>query len=256
MKNEVDLLEYLDGRHYDAKVESRRLFEDIPFYVNNAKDYGDPILELACGTGRVTIPIAQNKLSITGLDILSTMLKEAKRKSKEAGVKIEWIEADMSKFDLNKKFNLILIPGCAFNALLDLKSVEECLICVKKHLKPNGGFIFDAFNPNLDILVRDPSKIYPNAEYQDPDGRGLVTVKESTKYDKASQILLWRLSYSIADKIISKSSKMKLRIFFPQELDALLKYNGFNIKAKYGDSNYIPFDSNSGRQIFVCHVKN
>ncbi|MFX0000999.1 MAG: class I SAM-dependent DNA methyltransferase [Candidatus Hodarchaeota archaeon] len=255
MKN-TDLLEYLDGRHYDAKVESRKLIEDIPFYVKNAKDYGDPILELACGTGRVTIPIAQNKLSITGLDILSTMLKEAKRKSKEVGVKIKWIEADMTNFDLNKKFNLILIPGCAFNALIDLKSVEDCLICVKKHLKSNGGFIFDAFNPNLDILVRDPSKFYPNAEYQDPDGRGLVSVKENTKYDKANQMLLWRLTYSIEDKIISKSNEMKLRIFFPQELDAILKYNGFEIKAKYGDSELKPFEPNSRRQIFICEVKN
>ena len=253
MKN-TDLLEYLDGRHYDAKVESWKLIEDIPFYVKNAKDYGDPILELACGTGRVTIPIAQNKLSITGLDILSTMLKEAKRKSKEVGVKIEWIEADMTNFDLNKKFNLILIPGCAFNSLLDLKSVEGCLMCVKKHLKPDGGFIFDAFNLDLEILVRDPSKIYPNAEYQDPDGRGLVIVKQNTKYDKANQILLWRLTYSIDDKIISKSNEMKLRMFFPQELDAILKYNGFEIDAKYGDFEYTPFDSNPERQIFVCQI--
>ena len=253
MKN-TDLLEYLDGRHYDAKVGSRGRFEDIPFYINKVKEYGGPILELACGTGRVTIPIAQNGLSVTGLDLLNTMLKEARRKSKETGVKIEWIEADMAKFDLNKKFNLILIPGCAFNALLDLKSVEKCLICVKKHLKPNGGFIFDAFNPNLDILVRDPSKIYPNAEYQDPDGRGLVIVKENTKYDKANQILLWRLSYSIADKIISKSKELKLRMFFPQELDAILKYNGFEIDAKYGDFEYTPFDSNPERQIFVCQI--
>ncbi|MFX1417581.1 MAG: class I SAM-dependent methyltransferase [Promethearchaeota archaeon] len=255
MKKKIDLLEYLDGRHYDAKVGSRKRFEDIPFYINKAKEYGDHILELACGTGRVTIPIAKNGFKITGLDFLNTMLKEARRKSKETGVNIEWIETDMTNFDLNKKFNLILMPGCAFNWLLDLDSVEMCLICVKKHLKPNGGFIFDAFNPNLNILVRDPSKFYPSAEYQDPDGRGLVVVSENTKYDKANQVLLWRLSYSIADKTISESNEMKLRIFFPQELDALLKYNGFKIKAKYGDFDSTPYTSDSRRQIFICNVK-
>ncbi len=252
MKHKIDVLEYIDARHYDKKMESRKRSKDIPFYINKVKEYRSPILELACGTGRVTIPIAQKGISITGLDLLNTMLKEARRKSKETGVKIEWIEGDMTDFDLNKKFNLILIPGCAFNALLDIESIEKCLTCVKKHLEPNAGFLFDVFNPNLNILARDPSKTYPNAEYQDPDGRGLVTVSESTRYDKASQILYTTLSYSIAGKTIS--NELILRIFFPKELDALLKYNGFKINAKFGDFDQTPFTSDSRRQIFVCEV--
>jgi SAM-dependent methyltransferase len=252
MKNKIDVLEDLDGRHYDAKVGSRSRFEDILFYINKAKEYGEPVLELACGTGRVTIPLAEKGISIMGLDLLNTMLKEAKRKSKETGVKVEWIEEDMTDFNLKKKFNTILIPGCAFNGLLDIESVEKCLTCVKKHLGPNAGFIFDAFNPNLNILIRDPSQTYPNAKYQDPDGRGLVIVTERTRYDKATQITSTTLSYSIEGKTIS--NELKLRIFFPQELDALLKYNGFNIKAKYGDFDQTPFTSDSKRQILICEV--
>ncbi len=252
MKKKIDVFEYLDGRHYDSKMESRKRFKDIPFYINKVKQYGEPILELVCGTGRVTIPIAKEGFSITGLDLLNSMLKEAKRKSIDHGVEIEWIEGDMSKFKLNKKFKLILMPGCAFNGLLDLENVEKCLNCVKKHLEPNSGFIFDAFNPNLNILVRDPSKIYPNAKYQDPDGSGLVIVTESTRYDKASQILITTLSYSIAGKTIS--NELILKIFFPQELDALLKYNGFKIKAKYGNFDLTPFTSDSRRQIFICQI--
>ena len=254
MKNKIDVLEYLDARHYDAKIKSRNLFGDIPFYLNKVKEYGEPVLELACGTGRVTIPIAEKGISTTGLDLLNTMLKEAKRKSKETDVKVEWIEGDMTDFNLGKKFNLILMPGCAFHGLLDLESVEKCLTCVKNHLEPNAGFIFDAFNPNLNILVRNPSETYPNAKYQDPDGRGLVIVTESTKYDKASQIMDTTLSYSIAEKTIS--SELKLRIFFPKELDSILKYNGFKINAKYGYFDQSPFTSDSRIQIFICQVKN
>ncbi|MFX0040569.1 MAG: class I SAM-dependent DNA methyltransferase [Promethearchaeota archaeon] len=252
MKNKINVLEYLDGRHYDAKVGSRGRFEDIPFYINKAKEYGEPVLELACGTGRITIPIAQKTISITGLDLLNTMLKEARRKTKETGVSIEWIEGDMTDFNLNKKFNLILITGCAFNSLLDLESVEKCLSCVKKHLASNAGFVFDAFNPNLNILVRHPSQTYPNAKYQDPNGRGLVIVTESTKYDKATQITNTTLSYSIAGKTIS--NELKLRIFFPKELDSIIKYNGFKIYAKYGDFNQNHFSSDSKRQIFECRI--
>jgi SAM-dependent methyltransferase len=252
MKRKIDVLEYIDSRHYDAKMGSRGRFEDIPFYIDKVKEYGEPILELACGTGRVTLPLAEKGISIMGLDLLDSMLKEARRKANETGVKIEWIEGDMTDFNLNKKFNLILMPGCAFNGLMDLESVENCLTCVKKHLEPNAGFIFDAFNPNLNILVRDPSETYPNAKYQDPDGSGLVIVTESTRYDKASQNLNTTLTYSIADKTVS--NELILRIFFPQELDALLKYNGFNIKAKYGDFDQAPFTSESRRQILICQV--
>ncbi|MFX1389809.1 MAG: class I SAM-dependent methyltransferase [Promethearchaeota archaeon] len=252
MRNPINVLEYLDGRHYDKKMETRNRQEDVPFYLQKAIEYGEPILELACGTGRVTLPIAKEGLSITGLDLLQSMLKEAKRKSKELGLEIEWIEADMTDLDLKKKFNLILMPGCAFNWFLELDWVEKCLSRIKKHLNPKAAFIFDAFNPNLNILTRDPSTTYINAKYEDPDGKGLVIVNESNKYDKATQINEIQLSYSIADKIIE--NKLKLRIFFPQELDAILKYNGFKISNKYGDFDQTPFNSDSRRQIFICQV--
>lgn len=253
MNKKIDVLEYIDGRHYDSKVESRKRYNDIPFYINKANEYGDPILELACGTGRVTIPIAKEGFSITGLDLLNSMLKEAKRKSKEQRTEIEWIEGDMSNFNLINKFNLIIMPGCAFNWFLDLENVEKCLISVKRHLNPNGGFIFDAFNPDLNLLVRDPSKTYLNAKYQDPDGGGLIIVSEKNSYDKATQISKVKLSYSISNKTIS--NELMLRMFFPQELDAILKYNGFKINAKYGDFDQTPFNSDSRRQIFSCQVK-
>jgi len=181
------------------------------------------------------------------------MLKEAKRKSKEHRIEIEWIEGDMTIFNLNKKFNLIIMPGCAFNWFLDLESIEKSLTSVKSHLNHNGGFIFDAFNPDLNLLVRDPSKAYPNAKYQDPDGGGLIIVSEKNRYDKATQISKVKLSYSISDKITS--NEIELRMFFPQELDAILKYNGFKINAKYGDFDQTPFTSDSRRQIFSCQVK-
>jgi hypothetical protein len=100
-------------------------------------------------------------------------------------------------------------------------------------------------------LKSNGSKTYPSAEYQDPDGKGLITVRENNIYDKSTQINKVRFHYSIAGKKII--NELNLRMIFPQELDAILKYNGFKIDAKYGDYDEKPFSSDSRYQIFVCH---
>ena len=66
---------YLDGRHYDRLFADGR--EDLPFWISLANEHGDPILELACGTGRVTLALAQAGFSVTGVDTSEGMLKEA-----------------------------------------------------------------------------------------------------------------------------------------------------------------------------------
>jgi ubiquinone/menaquinone biosynthesis C-methylase UbiE len=255
MKKKVDVLEYLDARHYDLKVKSlmRDRLDDIPFYLNKAREYGDPVLEIACGTGRVTIPIAKEGVSITGLDLLNSMLREAGKKAKEENLNIEWIEGDMTNFNLNRRFNLIIIPAVAFNWILENDNIRKCLECVKKHLTSKGRFILTAFNPDLEILARDPAKTFPNAEYPDPDGKGLITVRESNFYDKKSQINSVKYHYFIGGKELI--NELKLRMIFPKELDMILKYNGFIIEAKFGEFDETPFTSDSRLQIIVCHVK-
>jgi ubiquinone/menaquinone biosynthesis C-methylase UbiE len=84
---------YLDGRHYDQLFGSGS--EDLPFWISQADQYGDSILELACGTGRITIALAQAGFNMTGIDNADGMLKEARKKSAEAGVEIQWAKADI-----------------------------------------------------------------------------------------------------------------------------------------------------------------
>ena len=69
---------YSDGRHYD--LQNRDIVEDIPFYLRQIRKHGEPVLELACGTGRITIPLSSKGIKITGLDISESMLEQAKKK--------------------------------------------------------------------------------------------------------------------------------------------------------------------------------
>ena len=253
MKEDNDEYFYINGQHYDSMIKSRNAFESVPFYVKQAKKYGGPILELACGTGRITIPIAKEGISIVGLDFSLKMLEQAKRNSKENNVEIEWIEADMTNFSLSRKFSVIIMPAAAMNWVLENKRIEKCLTCIKDHLNQDGRFIFSAFNPNLDILQRDPSKKYDIDKYPDPDGKGTVVVTVSNYYDEATQINNVTSYSRINNKEIVK--KLRLRMFFPQELDALLYYNGFIIDHKYGTFDEEPFNSDSNWQIVICHKK-
>jgi 2-polyprenyl-3-methyl-5-hydroxy-6-metoxy-1,4-benzoquinol methylase len=74
---------YRDGRHYDFRV---KFVQDIPFWIAQVRKYGDPVLELACGTGRITIPLAKEGFKVSGLDISESMLAEAKKKSEREKV--------------------------------------------------------------------------------------------------------------------------------------------------------------------------
>lgn len=268
-------LAYWDGRHYDA--QSQVYARDIPFYVRQAQNCGSPILEVACGTGRITIPVAQVVEHVTGLDISEAMLRQARCKADERKLDIEWIEADCRDFDLGKKFNLIIFPFNAICYLHDLHSYEAFFKCVKQHLAPDGRFILDVFNPALNYLVRESNKQhhiadylaeYPEAdgsgvvnypiseylsEFPDPTGTDMINVTESSTYNTATQISTIKLHYTKGTK--KWVTEKLLRNLFPQELDLLLHYNGFDIEEKFGDFTESPFTSTSRTQVCVCRLQ-
>ncbi len=242
---------YFDGRHYD--LQNGDYEDDIPFYVKMAETYGGPILELACGTGRIAIPLAQKGFQVVGLDAVPSMLEQAKKKSQ--GLDIEWIDGDARDFELHKIFGLILFPFNSLAHLHDLESIAGCFTCVRKHLKADGRFIIDMFSPRLDILMRNPDERFPVTEYDDPDGRGHVVVTESNVYDRASQVNHIKWYYRIENQPEEHIEDLDMRIFFPQELDALLELHGFEIDKKYGDFSETPFDSDAEKQVIVCRKR-
>ncbi len=244
---------YADGRHYD--LQNKDFVDDIPFYLGQIRRFGHPVLELGCGTGRVTIPLAQRGIQITGLDISRGMLSRAKEKAAAAGVDVEWIEADCRNFELVKRFKTILFPYNAIAHLHDFESIQSCFSCAKRHLSARGRFIVDIFNPCLAVLTRVQGKRYKVAEYPDPDGRGTVVITETNVYDAVSQInrITWYFKIGKRREEIQKA--LNMRIFYPQELDALLYYNGFVLEEKIGNYDGAPFTAASPKQLCVCRVR-
>lgn len=247
---------YRDGKHYDSWHEDFSV--DIPFHLEMIKKYGDPVLELACGTGRLSIPFAENGYKVTGLDVSDSMLTQAKENIAEKKVDVNLVKADCRDFKLDEKFNVIIFPFNSIAHVHEIEDIKRCFECVREHLTDNGRFIIDIFNPDLNLLVRDPNKRYSeepgksnfNREYPDPYGNGMVKVEENNVYEKKTQINHVKFYFKIGDQP-EVVNDLSMRVFFPQELEALLYYNGFEIEEKYGGFDMKPFESDSPKQLVV-----
>jgi SAM-dependent methyltransferase len=241
----------MNGWHENFKV-------DIPFHLEMIKRYGDPVLELACGTGRLSIPFAENGYKVTGLDVSDSMLAQAKENIAEKKVDVNLVHADCRDFKLDRKFNVIIFPFNSIAHLHELEDIEKCFRCVKEHLADDGRFIIDIFNPDLNMLVRDPNKRYSGEpgksnigrEYPDPYGNGMVRIEESNIYDKKIQINHIKFYFKIGEQP-EVVNDLNMRIFFPQEMDALLRFNGFEVEEKFGSFDMKPFESDSPKQLIV-----
>lgn len=249
---------HYDGRHYDLMYSNCYRIPnwsnpDISFLNNMADQYGNPILELCCGTGRIAVPLAEKGWQITGIDSSESMLEVAKRKSS----KVNWLKADVRNFEIEDKFSLIIFPLNSICHLLTIEDLELCFQCVKKHLKPEGRFIVDIFNfytkASLEDLWDDAPYLY--SVYQDPDGKGTVVVTAAAKFDSTEQICYEKMFFKLIEHQQEFVEEVTYRIYHPNELEALLKYNGFAIETKLGNYDKEPFTSSSPNHIIISKLK-
>ena len=238
---------------YDANIYDGMNIhiDDLQFYKRwIPKNRDVRILELCCGTGRLTIPIAKDGYDIVGVDYTSSMLEHAKVKASEAGLEIEFIEADIKTLDLQKKFDLIFIPFNSIHHLYKNEDLFKTFSVVKNHLKDGGLFLLDCFNPNIQYIVEGEKEQKEIAVYTTDDGRE-VLIKQTMRYERKTQVNRIEWHYFINGKFDS-TQNLDMRLFFPQELDSYLEWNGFKIIHKYGGFEEEAFNDESGKQIFVC----
>ena len=237
---------------YDANIYDglNTFLSDLQFYKKwLPKNKDAKILELCCGTGRLTIPIAKDGYNICGVDYTSSMLEQAKVKASGVGLDINFIEADIRTLDLQEKFDLVFIPFNSIHHLYKNEDLFKTLMCVRNHLKEGGLFLFDCFNPNIHYIVEGEKEQKVVAEYTTSDGRK-VLIKQIMHYESATQINRIEWHYFINGEFHSIQN-MDMRLFFPQELDLYLECAGFNVLHKFGSFEEEAFNDNSEKQIYV-----
>ncbi len=240
---------------YDANIYDglNTFLSDLQFYKKwLPKNKDAKILELCCGTGRLTIPIAKDGYNICGVDYTSSMLEQAKVKATEVGLEINFIEADIRTLNLQEKFDLIFIPFNSIHHLYKNEDLFKTLMCVRNHLKEGGLFLLDCFNPNIHYIVEGEEEQEVMAEYTTNDGRK-VLIKQIMHYENATQINCIEWHYFINGEFHSIQN-MDMRLFFPQELDSYLEWAGFSVIHKFGGFEEEVFDNNSEKQIYVLTV--
>jgi SAM-dependent methyltransferase len=227
----------------------------LNFYRRQIARYGEPVLELACGSGRLTIPLAESGVNITGLDISEDMLDLARLKASARGVSLHLIQGDIRNFDLGEKFKFIFIPAQSLSHLYKREEIEDCFSCVRRHLAEDGRLLIELFNSSVKLLARDSDHRYAVGEYEESNGGGRVFVTEEVRYDAATQINYIRWFFRKEEGAEEKVLSFEMRHFFPQEIDALLWYNGFLLEHKYGSYNEEGFSDNTLKQLIICRAK-
>jgi SAM-dependent methyltransferase len=229
----------------DDEARRKRTIASEQFYLEEARQSGGRVLELACGSGRLTIPIAQSGIEIIGADLSKPMLDMARAKARRADVDVQFLEADMRRFELPGKFAAIFIPGNSLLHLFTPEDLKQCFACVRRHLAPHGRLVFDISKWDLGLLTRDAGR-YPALTVNE------ITIEETAAYDAAQQIrqVVWYLSAPGAADF--RVIEYRLRVIFPQELLLLLDAAGFRLETRYGEFTREPFESSSPRQVCIC----
>jgi SAM-dependent methyltransferase len=223
----------------------------VPFYVDLARQQRGAVLELACGTGQLTLPIALDGHPTVGLDQSPAMLNAARGHASAVHAPVEFIHGDMRDFALDRTFDLIFI---ARNSLLHLLSTADLLAAfsaVKRHLPPDGLFAFDIFNPDVRLLARPAGQRFHIMEASSASF-GQLHVEGTGDYDAATQVNHGTWYISTSDTQDAWIVPLILRSIFPQELPVLLSAAGFELISRFGDLSREPFGPRSRAQVCLC----
>jgi SAM-dependent methyltransferase len=252
------ITEYDDAEGYD--LENGTSGPDLRYYLDLAREIGGPGLDLACGTGFLTIPFAELGLAMTGVDLAQPMLDRAR--SKAEGLPIHWLQADCRRLDLGQHFRLITMTGNAFQEFRTREDQEGLLGTIRRHLAPDGIFAFETRFPRSSDLLT-PAALSGDwsdetfwRQYEDQRGQ-TVTVSTRQRHNALRQTVEYRIyrRWQEAGRAEVKEEGTVLRYVYPQEMEALLHYNGLAIRDAYGDWDHRPLAGDSTRMIYVCQLR-
>lgn len=243
------------AKYYDDEHAS--FTEDLPMWEGFARHVGeDGVLELACGTGRLLVPLARAGAMLTGVDVSPAMLAVAREKvlraSQDARVKL--VEADMRSYDLGRQFGLVMV---GLNSLMHLETRQaqrEAIETAARHLRAGGRFVIDIFNPDDGLPdSAQEGQVYLHCLKVRTDQSQLLHF-QSLSVDRGEQLVTVTNYYDDVDGdglVRRHLVPFRLRYLGVGELELLVEQSGLRIEDLYGSYDLEPFRHGSPRIIIV-----
>lgn len=245
------------ARYYD--LENADFTEDLDFWLELAGEFGDPVLELGCGTGRVLLNLARRGHRATGLDNSPAMLARLEAKLNTASQRHlpappTVVQAGLDDFDLPETFRLALMPFNTFMHLLTPRAQLEALRRIRRHLAPGAGFALDLPNPAEAYAAAEQGL---TLERTFSDGEHVVQQFSSVALDRTAQLahITWIYdATSPAGTVQRTIVPLTLRYTFPGEMRLLLENTGFSLAHLYGDYDRSPFVDGAARMLVLANA--
>jgi SAM-dependent methyltransferase len=239
---------------------------EIDFYRSMAeavKRSKGSILEIGCGTGRVAIRLAEGGVDVVGLDLSEAMLRVARGKS--VGIRsMSWVLGDMRSFDLGGQFDLVIIPGHAFQNLTSANEQVSTLESIRRHLRDQGCLVVHLDHLDfawLGSLVGERGGRYEPAEqFRHPQTGREIRASRAWSYEPSSQTAVCETKWEETEpggKIGERWHRgpVRLHCVFRFEMEHLLARTGFQVEALYGDFYRKPLDDGSTEMIWVARAR-
>ena len=214
--------------------------EDVAFYRSFADGAGGPVLELACGNGRLTLPLLQDGHTVYALDISVPMLDDLDRKLAERPPQEQerLVVAEASFTEIPEEwplFSRVMLPYNALHHCRSHRDVLAMLASVREHLAPGGTLALDCYLPDFSFMLRDPKRRYEVRHMEHPEHPGETMVTwEHSWYEAQRQIhhIIYVYQRPHGERI---ETHLPLRMFYPQELEALLDWAGWRVVYQASD---------------------
>ncbi len=248
MPKYIDYAQYYDHVHLGT-------VSDFEFYLDYARQCGSPVLELACGTGRLLVPLAEavdqrSGLEITGVDLSENMLAVCRQKieDRQLAGQVNLVHASMADYDLPRKdFALAFIAFRSFTHLYSQQDQLACLECTFNHLRPGGMIIIDIYAPLYKFLAKEPDEPFTvRWEFDLPNGHHVIRKDRFVRNDPVRQIQYSELrfeEYNLGGDLVNALNvPISTRYTFHFEMQLLLEKAGFEMVDLFRDYEKTPFD--------------
>jgi len=241
------------ARFYDA--ENRDKSDDIDLYLELANEYGGPIMDIGCGTGRVMIPLAQAGYEVHGIDNEEAMLERAERYQNNAPdlkQNMHLHHGDILTYQLDKKFKLMLVP---YNGMMHFHDQEKQLAVLKRLREwtaDDGLLVLDLPNAGEVFATQETDALMLERTFLEPESGHMVMQQSHSYLDRTSQLMriTWIYDEVMADGTLKRTfAPLVLYYYFLPEVKLLLQLAGFEVEAVYGDAEYGVYEDGCERMI-------